>query len=282
MGTALVRILSGAAAIRLGVFALVLAAMAIAEAIAPRRERGFGRARRWSGNLGVAAINTLAVRILIPAAAVGVALVAERDHFGLLNEFPIGRWAGFGFAIAIIALDLVVYLQHVMFHAVPALWRVHRMHHVDPDFDTTTGVRFHPIEIVLSMLLKIAAVGALGAAPGAVVTFEVLLNATSMFSHGNLALPERADRMLRWIVVTPDMHRVHHSVVRLETNSNFGFNLPWWDYLLGTYRAEPAAGQLGMTIGIEGFRGADEIGLLAMLAHPLRGSTGRYPLGRED
>lgn len=272
--------LSSEAVIRLGVFAAVFCAMAIAEAAAPRRSRAFGRASRWTGNLGIAALNTVLVRILIPTAAVGAAIAAGRAHFGLFNQIAIGRWPAF--VLAVVALDLVVYLQHVMFHAVPALWRVHRTHHVDPDFDVTTGVRFHPIEIVVSMLIKIAAVGAMGAAPDAVVTFEVLLNATSMFSHGNLKLPARADRFLRWILVTPDMHRVHHSVVRRETNSNFGFNLPWWDYLLGTYRAEPAAGHLAMTIGIDGFPGAGEIALTAMLSHPLRGPTGRYPLGREE
>jgi sterol desaturase/sphingolipid hydroxylase (fatty acid hydroxylase superfamily) len=280
MHSGLARIFSSEAVIRLGVFAAVFCAMAIAEAAAPRRVRGFGRGPRWTGNLGIAVLNTVIVRILIPTAAVGAALAAQRSHFGLFNQIAIGRWPAF--ILAIVALDLVIYLQHVMFHAVPALWRVHRTHHADPDFDVTTGVRFHPVEIVLSVLIKIAAVGALGAAPEAVVTFEVLLNATSMFSHGNLALPARADRFLRWFLVTPDMHRVHHSVVPRETNSNFGFNLPWWDYLLGTYRAAPAAGQLGMTIGIEGFRGADEIALTAMLSHPLRGAVGAYPLGDKD
>ena len=280
MNLSLATIFSGDTATRLGIFTLVFAVMAIAEAIAPRRPRGFGRLRRWTGNLGVAVINTVVVGILLPAAAVGVALAAERARFGLFNQIAIPRWCAF--IATIVALDLVIYFQHVLFHAIPTLWRIHRMHHVDPDFDTTTGVRFHPLEIVLSMILKIAAVGALGAAPGAVVTFEVLLNATSMFSHGNLTLPARVDRMLRWIVVTPDMHRVHHSIVPRETNSNFGFNLTWWDYLLGTYRAQPAAGQLGMTIGIEGFRGADEIGLIAMLSHPMRGAPGAYPLGLKE
>ncbi len=272
--------LSAEAAARLGFFAAVFLAMAVAEAVAPRRQRLFARTSRWTGNLGIAALNTAAVRILIPLAAVGAAAAAARAHFGLFNRIAIGRWPTLVCVIA--ALDLVVYLQHVMFHAVPILWRVHRTHHVDPDFDVTTGVRFHPIEILLSMLIKIAAVGALGAAPGAVVAFEVLLNATSMFNHGNLALPERTDRLLRWFLVTPDMHRVHHSSVRRETNSNFGFNLPWWDYICGTYRAAPAAGQIGMTIGIEGFPGAAEIALGAILSHPMRGAIGDYPLGRDE
>ena len=153
-----------------------------------------------------------------------------------------------------VLLDLAIYLQHVLFHAVPALWRLHRMHHADLEFDVTTGVRFHPIEILLSMVIKLGVVAALGAPAVAVLIFEVLLNATSMFNHGNVRLPPRLDRVLRWIVVTPDMHRVHHSIVPRETNSNFGFNLPWWDRLFGTYRAQPAAGHEGMTIGIEQFR----------------------------
>jgi sterol desaturase/sphingolipid hydroxylase (fatty acid hydroxylase superfamily) len=180
----------------------------------------------------------------------------------------------------VVALDLIIYLQHVMVHAVPALWRLHRMHHADLDFDVTTGARFHPIEIVLSMVIKLAAVVVLGAPPVAVVIFEVVLNATAMFNHGNLRLPAGVDRVLRLIVVTPDMHRVHHSVDPAETNSNFGFNLPWWDRLLGTYRAQPAAGHEGMTIGIEQFREAGDLRLDRMLIQPFRGRPGNYPINR--
>jgi sterol desaturase/sphingolipid hydroxylase (fatty acid hydroxylase superfamily) len=181
----------------------------------------------------------------------------------------------------VVVLDLFIYLQHVMFHAVPALWRLHRMHHADLDFDVTTGARFHPIEIVLSMLIKLAAVVVLGAPPVAVLIFEVVLNATAMFNHGNLRLPLAVDRVLRLFVVTPDMHRVHHSIVPAETNSNFGFNLPWWDRLLGTYRAQPAAGHVVMTIGLDDFREASDQRLDRMLIQPFRGSPGNYPINRE-
>ena len=178
---------------------------------------------------------------------------------------------------AVIALDLVIYLQHRAFHAIPLLWRIHRMHHADLDFDVTTGLRFHPVEIVISILIKIGAVLAIGASASAVLVFEVLLNATSMFNHGNLKLSEATDRWLRWILVTPDMHRVHHSIVRTETNSNFGFNLPWWDHLMRTYCAQPAAGHVAMTVGIEQFRLSEELNLMPMLTQPLRGEVGGYP-----
>ena len=184
---------------------------------------------------------------------------------------------------AVIALDLAIYLQHVLFHAVPALWRLHRMHHTDLELDATTGVRFHPVEVLLSMLIKLAVVATIGAPPIAVLIFEVLLNATSMFNHANLRIPARIDRVLRWLIVTPDMHRVHHSVEVRETNSNFGFNLPWWDRLFRTYKAQPAAGHEAMTIGIDAFRDAGELRLDRMLVQPLHGDSGRYPRGsRED
>ena len=181
-----------------------------------------------------------------------------------------------------ILLDLAIYLQHVLFHAVPVLWRLHRMHHADLEFDVSTGVRFHPIEILLSMGIKLGVVAALGTPAVAVLVFEVLLNATSMFNHGNVRLPARTDRVLRWIVVTPEMHRVHHSVVPRETNSNFGFNLPWWDRLFGTYRAQPAAGHEGMTIGIAQFRDPAELRLDRMLIQPFRDDDRLYPLGRRE
>ena len=172
--------------------------------------------------------------------------------------------------IAVVVLDLVIYLQHVLFHAIPVLWRLHRMHHADLEFDVTTGVRFHPVEIIISMVIKIGVVAALGAPALGVLAFEVLLNATSMFSHSNVRLPQPIDRVLRWIVVTPDMHRVHHSIERRETDSNFGFNLPWWDRLFGTYRPQPEAGHEGMTLGIPQFRDPHELRLDRMLLQPLR------------
>jgi sterol desaturase/sphingolipid hydroxylase (fatty acid hydroxylase superfamily) len=254
--------------IRLACFASVLAAMALWEVFAPRRPQKIGRAWRWPNNLGVVAVDTIVVRLLFPTAAVGVALLGEERGWGLLNNLALPAWIEV--LIAIIVLDLVIYLQHVLFHAVPMLWRLHRMHHADLEFDVTTGVRFHPVEIILSMIIKIGAVAALGAPALGVLAFEVLLNATSMFNHGNVRLPQALDRVLRWIVVTPEMHRVHHSIERRETDSNFGFNLPWWDRLFGTYRAEPEAGHENMVIGIPLFRDSKELRLDRMLLQPLR------------
>ena len=213
-------------------------------------------------------LNTAGERLFLPAAAVALALEGERRGWGLLNNLHVPYWAAV--VATVVVLDLAIYLQHVMFHAVPVLWRVHRMHHVDLDFDVTTGLRFQPIEIGISLLIKLAVVAALGASAVGVLIFEVLLNATSLFNHGNISLPQQTDRWLRWLVVTPDMHRVHHSIVMQETNSNFGFNLPWWDRLLGTYRAQPAAGHESMTIGIEQFRDPSELRLDRMLTQPLR------------
>ncbi|MFN6955677.1 MAG: sterol desaturase family protein [Acetobacteraceae bacterium] len=248
----------------LGVFAL----MAALEAWLPRRARGLPRLRRWPSNLGIVLVDTVVVRVLFPTAAVGVALAVEVQGAGLLHWLALPFWLSV--LLAVVLLDLAIYLQHVMFHALPALWRVHRMHHADTDIDVTTGLRFHPVEIVLSMLIKFAAIAALGAPAVAVLLFEVLLNATSMFNHANLRLPERVDAVLRRVLVTPDMHRVHHSVIERETNSNFGFNLAIWDRLFGTYRAQPEAGHDGMTIGLEQFRDPAEARLDRMLTQPFR------------
>lgn len=254
--------------IRLSAFAGIFAIMAIWELLAPRRIQAFSRTRRWSSNLGIVVLNTLVLRLIFPAAAVGVALTVEAKGWGLFQTAGVPSW--FAIVAAVILLDLVIYLQHVLVHAVPALWRLHRMHHADLEFDVTTGARFHPIEILLSMVIKLGTVAALGAPAVAVLIFEVLLSGTAMFNHGNVRLPEGVDRLLRWVVVTPDMHRIHHSVEERETNSNFGFNLPWWDRLFGTYRAEPAGGQEGMTIGISQFREAAELRLHRMLTQPFR------------
>ena len=269
-------------AIRLAFFLGVFAIVAICEALAPRRARTLPRRARWPNNVGVVVLNTLVLhavlRVVFPAAAVGVALAAEARGWGLFNAVGAPIWLAV--PLSVVLLDLAIYLQHVMVHAVPALWRLHRMHHADLDFDVTTGARFHPIEILLSMLIKIALVAALGPPAVAVLIFEVLLNASSMFNHGNLAIPRQVDRVLRWLVVTPDMHRVHHSVVVAETNSNFGFTLPWWDRLFGTYRAQPAAGHAAMTIGIEQFRDPGDLRLDRMLIQPFVGTTGAYPINR--
>jgi sterol desaturase/sphingolipid hydroxylase (fatty acid hydroxylase superfamily) len=265
-------------AIRLSVFLGVLASLAALEALFPKRKRAVSRRVRWSNNLAVTVLDAVIVRILFPTAAVGVAMLGEARGWGLLPWLEMPSWAAV--VATVLVLDLAIYLQHVLFHAVPVLWRLHRMHHADLDFDVTTGVRFHPVEIVLSMGIKFAVIAALGAPAVAVLIFEVLLNATSMFSHANLRLPLGLDRALRWIVVTPDMHRVHHSIEVSETNSNFGFTLPWWDRLMGTYRAQPSAGHERMTLGIEQFRTVRDLWLDRMLSQPLRDGVGRYALGR--
>jgi sterol desaturase/sphingolipid hydroxylase (fatty acid hydroxylase superfamily) len=267
-------------AIRLGAFAGIFALMAVWEALAPRRSQAISRLRRWPSNLGIVVLNTLLVRFAFPVAAVGIAALAEARGWGLIQALAAPAWLAV--PASILLLDLAIYLQHVLFHAVPVLWRLHRTHHADLEFDVTTGARFHPLEILLSMVIKLGVVAGLGAPVVAVLLFEVLLNGTSMFNHGNVRLPAYIDRVLRWIVVTPEMHRVHHSVVPRETNSNFGFNLPWWDRLLGTYRAQPAAGHDAMTIGIEQFRDPRELGLDRMLLQPFRGEAGRYPLGMRE
>jgi sterol desaturase/sphingolipid hydroxylase (fatty acid hydroxylase superfamily) len=271
-------LLSHESLIRLSVFAGIFAAMAAWEVLAPRREQKLVRGTRWPGNIGIVVLDTALVRLLVPTTAVGLALVAEARGWGLMHALGLPMWAAV--PLAVVALDLAIYLQHVLFHAVPALWRLHRVHHADLEIDVTTGARFHPIEILLSMGLKLGVVAALGTPAVAVLLFEVLLNATSMFNHSNVRMPLRLDRVLRWIVVTPDMHRVHHSIAARETNSNFGFNLPWWDRLFGTYRDQPAAGHEAMTIGIEQFRDPGEQRLDHMLTQPFRGNDTTYSLGR--
>jgi sterol desaturase/sphingolipid hydroxylase (fatty acid hydroxylase superfamily) len=264
--------------LRLAAFLVVFAAMALWERRGPRRRPRWGRRARWTANLGLAALSTLLVRVVFPAAAVGAAAFASKQGWGV---FPLADWpAPLVFVACVILLDLAVYLQHLFFHTVPVLWRLHLVHHADQDFDITTGLRFHPLEILLSMLWKAAVVILLGAPAAAVLVFEVLLNATSLFNHGNARVPLGLDRVLRRVVVTPDMHRVHHSVVRGETNSNFGFNLPWWDRLLGTYRAQPAAGHDDMTIGVEQLQEGPPAGLGRLLAMPFSADPGRYPIGR--
>jgi sterol desaturase/sphingolipid hydroxylase (fatty acid hydroxylase superfamily) len=266
--------------IRVGAFAGILAVMTLWEWLSPRRHQEIGRTRRWPGNLCIVALDTVVVRLVFPVAAVGTALLVEARGWGLFQALEAPAWLAI--AASVILLDLAIYLQHVLFHAVPVLWRLHRMHHADLEFDVTTGLRFHPIEILLSVGIKLGVVVALGMPAVAVLVFVVLLNATSMFNHGNVRLPEWIDRALRWIVVTPEMHRVHHSIKPQETNSNFGFNLPWWDRLFGTYRAQPAAGHEAMTIGISQFRDPSELRFDRMLIQPFREDDRLYPLGRRE
>ncbi len=258
--------MAGEQTIRLAFFFGVLAVIAVWELIAPRRRLTESKWRRWFANLTLVAIDTAVVRLLLPVLPVGLALLAQERGWGLLNFVILPDWSKI--ALALVALDFVIYLQHMLFHFLPVLWRLHRMHHTDLDIDVTTGNRFHPIEIVISICIKLAAVALLGPPVLAVVIFEVVLNATSQFNHGNIFIPESVDRWLRLLVVTPDMHRVHHSVIPRETDSNFGFNLPWWDRLCGTYRPQPELGHTGMSIGLKEFRDSTRLTLTKLLLQP--------------
>lgn len=268
-------------AIRLGFFFGIFAIMAVWELVAPRRALTVSKAVRWTNNLGLVLLNSLVLRLLFPAAAVGMAAFTGEHGWGIFNYVELAF--GPAVLVSVIVMDFVIYLQHVMVHAVPVLWRLHRLHHADLDYDVTTGARFHPVEIILSMLIKFATICVLGPPVVAVVIFEVMLNATAMFNHGNVRLLPGLDRVLRWFVVTPDMHRVHHSVEYDEANSNFGFNLPWWDRALGTYRDQPRAGHAGMTIGIHRYRTMDQVSRLpGMLTFPFVGTITDYAINRRD
>ena len=272
-------VMTNEALIRMSFFIGILAVMAVWEIIAPRRALTVSKTVRWANNLGLVFFNSFLLRLVFPAAAVGMAAFADAQGWGIFNYYETQFWLAV--VVSVVAMDFIIYLQHVMVHAVPALWRLHRMHHTDLDFDVTTGARFHTIEIILSMLIKFATIAVLGPPVVAVVIFEVLLNATAMFNHGNVRLPKGLDRALRWIVVTPDMHRVHHSTEDDEANSNFGFNLPWWDRLFGTYRDQPRAGHDAMNIGIHKYRTAREVSWLpGMLWLPFRGKITSYAINR--
>ena len=254
--------------IRLSGFGVVFLAVALAERWAPRRRASTATAPRWVANLGLVVVDSIMLRLLSAASAVGTALAVEAQGWGVFNRLPWPAWCEALLTVAI--LDFAIYLQHVLFHAVPLLWRFHKVHHSDRDFDVTTGVRFHPVEVLLSVIYKMGVVAVVGLPAVAVLAFEVILNATSLFNHGNVFLPVGADRVLRWFLVTPDMHRVHHSPLRVETDSNFGFNLPWWDRLFGTYRAQPATAHDAMAIGLDDLRPPDRWPLLGLLAMPFR------------
>ena len=260
--------MAGEAAIRLSAFLGVLFAMLMAERLVARgvpRPLGW---RRWPSNLALPLIGSALIRLIAPAGAVGVALWAEARGLGLLPALGMPGWVAV--PLAVLLLDLAIYWQHRVFHHVPLLWRLHRMHHADPELDATTGLRFHPVEILLSLGIKAAVVVALGAPAIAVLAFEILLNATSLFNHADIRIPQRVERWLRLIVVTPDMHRTHHSEVRAETDSCFGFCLPWWDHLFGSYRAAPAAGLDRAVIGVPGFRDSAEQRLDRLLLQPFQ------------
>jgi len=268
--------MSSEIAIRLSFFFLIFVIIAIWELLAPRRTLTTSKTSRWITNLAITFLNPATVRLVFPILALSMALKAQQNGWGLLNHYNLPFWLAVLVTVAL--LDLVIYLQHVMFHAVPVLWRLHMVHHADLDYDVTTGLRFHPIEIILSMGIKLAAVVLLGPPTMAVLIFEVLLNGTAMFNHGNIRLPLKLDRALRFLVVTPDMHRVHHSVIIRETNSNYGFNLPWWDRLFGTYRNQPTEGHEGMTIGLSQFREPGRLTFPWLLILPFIGKTGNYPM----
>jgi len=255
--------------IRLGSFVAIFGLMWLWELLVPARDRSLPRLRRWPNNLALAALNVAIVRVLFPAAGVGLAVVAEAQGAGLLRLPDLPYWLAV--LAGVVVLDLAIYLQHLLFHAVPALWRLHRVHHADPDFDVTTALRFHPVEILLSMFIKAAVIFAFGPPVLAVLIFEVVLNGASVFNHANVRLPPRIERVLRWFIVTPDMHRVHHSKDMRETNSNYGFNLSIWDRLFGTYRAQPALGHAGMRIGVSGLEDPkSSVRLLGLLVQPFQ------------
>jgi len=271
--------LSNELPVRLSFFLGIFALMAVWEILSPRRQLTVSKGSRWTNNLGLVVLNTLILRILFPTAAVGVALLAQTQGWGLLNYYELPFTLAV--VLTVVAMDFVIWLQHIVFHAIPLLWRLHRVHHADLDYDVTTGARFHPIEIILSMLIKFATIMLLGPPVIAVVIFEVLLNATAMFNHGNVYIPAKIDRVLRLFVVTPDMHRVHHSVHAPLANSNFGFNLPWWDRLFGTYAAQPLEGHTEMEIGLDTFRDPRQVDRLpGMLMLPFARQLGEYTINR--
>ena len=263
--------------IRLASYASVFILMALWELTFPRRRLTTSKSTRWLSNIGIVILNTLLLRFIFASAALATAWKAGEQGWGLLNGLEWPFWLTV--IISVVVLDFAIYLQHVMFHAVPALWRLHMMHHADLDYDLTTGTRFHPVEMILSMLIKIGVIMVLGPPVVAVLIFEVVLNATAVFNHSNVRIPLAIDRVLRWIVVTPDMHRVHHSVVPVEANRNFGFNLPWWDRLMGTYVSQPAQGHEKMTIGLRQFRDPVRLTLPWMLLLPFIGDPGAYSFG---
>lgn len=266
--------------IRLAIFVTVLIGVALGERWFPRRKRTQPTRTRWLTNFGLVALDTIVIRFFFPLAAVGFAWQAQQLHWGLLNNIDIPYWLAV--VAGAVVLDLIIYFQHVLFHAVPALWRLHMVHHTDLDYDLTTGIRFHPVEVLLSMVIKIASIAALGPPMLAVLIFEIVLNAAAMFNHSNMRLVSRLDLALRYFIVTPDMHRVHHSWLRKETNSNYGFNLAWWDRLFGTYREQPEAGHEGMTIGLEHIRDPNHLSLGKLLILPWRAQVGRYPINRDQ
>ena len=267
---------------RLGAFAVVLALMLLWEAFNPRRTPLLGWNRRLN-NLGLVGLDVILVRFLIPIATVTVAEISMTRGWGLFNIVDAGFWPSF--ILSFLLMDLVIYGQHVITHKIPLLWRIHRVHHTDLDFDVTTALRFHPFEIILSMFLKFFFIALFGAPVVAVIVFEIILNISSMFNHSNIQIPVSIDRWLRFFIVTPDMHRVHHSVIKVETNSNYGFNIPWWDHIFRTYRPQPKDGHTKMKIGLNEFRGNKVVFLHWLLLQPfasIKKETGEVILPKEN
>lgn len=240
---------------RLSVFLGVLILMMLWEYASPKRKSRYSRKQRWPANLGIVVIDTVLLRIIAPVGLTGIGLWAANNGWGLFNMTMTNSlpfWITV--VMSVIALDIAIYWQHRLFHRVPLLWRLHRVHHADPDFDVTTGLRFHPAEIVLSFFIKAATVIALGAPALAVIIFEIVLNACSLFNHGNVALPKPLEKVVRKILITQELHRIHHSVEKEETNSNYGFSVSWWDHLFKSFTAEPKAGSDDIDIGLKEYR----------------------------
>lgn len=254
--------------IRLSVFAGVFILMISAETLFPKKQRVLKRMQRWSTNLSLTLISTLLVSLLFPIAAIGLAQYAQDQHWGILNVFNLPLWAHI--LVSIIALDFAIYVQHVASHKFPIFWRLHKVHHADRDIDATTGIRFHPVEIILSLFYKFAAICVLGPHMLGVFIFEILLNASALFNHANLSLPKSVDKILRIFIVTPDMHRVHHSVILKETNANYGFNLSIWDKIFRTYIAQPRQGHDKMTIGLAQYQSPKPSFILWCLTLPFK------------
>lgn len=259
-------------AIRLAAFIAAFSVMGLAEWGTPRRRAAANRSRRWPTNLGLMALGAVLTRASLPLGTVAAAVFAGERGWGVLAAAGLAT-TPLGVAAAVVALDFAMYGQHVAMHRLPVLWRLHRVHHADPALDTSTGIRFHPLEVLLSAVFKVGLVLALGAAPAAVVAFEVLLNVSSLFNHANLRLAAGADRIVRAVFVTPDMHSVHHSVDGTDHDRNFGFALAWWDRLCGTYRAEPATGHDSLVIGLPSILPARAQRLGTMLIEPFRGDS---------
>jgi len=264
--------------IRLLFTVTIFTVMMIWEIIFPRRKLNTNKIRRWSMNIFITLFNSILVKIIFPLLPVSLALLAQKNNWGIFNNIQLPY--ELVFILSIVFFDFIIYLQHVMFHSLPILWRLHMMHHIDLDIDVTTALRFHPIEIIISAIIKLAVIMIIGPPVLSVLVFEIILNGTAMFNHSNVKMPRWLDRIIRLVIVTPDMHRIHHSVTIRETNSNFGFNLSWWDKLFGTYRSEPFLTHETMSIGHSLYRNEKQLNLFYILAVPFIGKSGDYSINR--